>query len=945
MKSSLIRWCAVALPLVLAGVLVAQDPPGSPPARKPVPKEDDDTGKPKKPIPKEDDDTGKSKKPIPKEDDDTGKKKPVPKEDDDSTTKPKKPVPKEDDDTGKKKPVPKEDDDSGKPKKPVPREDASSKRTKAGGPVDLAKEAETALNPEVKKLYRAVSVQADWIQLKSGGDLIRVDPLPVYIGSRANTSDVSYRPLGPTGKPGDASFSVHPGAIVRGVTYEERALDETSSFLIDMEQIAEGNAKYLPKHECLEVADTVLSSALEFLDHGRKAKNGPGWDGLRGRLMTKYLEVLTDELNENINLPATSKGAADRAADVADRMITLFPDNLQAQREFVIWQLSLVDNDLSKLDSEYIKAYAKLRDLEVKYPTADPKVLEKLRDKLRRRAQAHFDEARRLAATEDGKPAAMRQGKMGLDIWPTTPGLNDFQQQLMHEYQLLVVGVRQLPELMSPALAVTDADRWAVDLLFESLVKPVPDGQVGHRYYAGLAKFLPRTILMGREFELPRDAVWVGMDGKTEKVVSFDVRGTLNMLQKNSGLPVSENLDLLSEAVIQDSYRFPLHFERGCLDPLSAMTFKILPARMLESKPEGMLNRDFAISPVGSGPFVYRGRRVEDGREYSIFKANPQYGKRDGRFGLPRIQEIRFVVPPADPVADLREGRIDLMLDVPTAEMVRLRDPNNRLAMATSDFTLNTRRIWMIAVNHRLPNLGKSESAVHLRQALSYGIDRASILNAVFKAGTQNHREMNGPFPPDTWAAAAVTPKTSLFRSLTATAQLAQVADKPDQLTLKYVNDPLSTKACEMIKKQLAAVGINIALAPMSVADFHRDIMLEHNFELAYMPYDYASDLYSLRGLFDNKATGRGERNFMEYHPDPRISQLLSILDQTRDFDKIRDMTQQIAEHFTSETPFIPMWQLDFHMVVSKKLETMPPAAELDPHSIFEAVEEWRLNR
>src|SRR5262249_18238558 len=143
-------------------------------------------------------------------------------------------------------------------------------------------------------------------------------------------------------------------------------------------------------------------------------------------------------------------------------------------------------------------------------------------------------------------------------------------------------------------------------------------GRVGCLYEPGLALRLPKAVSMGREFELPRDAVWVDpKTGEADKLDSSDVRGTLTMLQENKRLPVAANVDLLSEPTIQSAYTFPLRLERGYLDPLEAMTFKILPARRLGTRQNKLLDDDFAHNPVGSGPFVYHGRRSEDGRDYA----------------------------------------------------------------------------------------------------------------------------------------------------------------------------------------------------------------------------------------------------------------------------------------------------------------------------------------
>ncbi len=48
---------------------------------------------------------------------------------------------------------------------------------------------------------------------------------------------------------------------------------------------------------------------------------------------------------------------------------------------------------------------------------------------------------------------------------------------------------------------------------------------------------------------------------------------------------------------------------------------------------------------------------------------------------------------------------------------------------------------------------------------------------------------------------------------------------------------------------------------------------------------------------------------------------------------------------FDDQMPFVPLWHLDFNIVVSQKLQTVPVARDLDPLTIFDMVEEWRLNR
>ncbi|MCX7701514.1 MAG: ABC transporter substrate-binding protein [Gemmataceae bacterium] len=816
-----------------------------------------------------------------------------------------------------------------------------SSPTAGEGEIDFAAEAAKATHPDVKKLYQTAALRADRVLLRRTNETILVDLIADYVGNRQNQRPVPYRPLTPQGKPGVAEYTAAIGEILSAVSYEEQVLAAVNAFLVDMTRLPAGNPRYLPPVDVLTAAETVLTATMAFHEWLRRSerRRGDGWDAIRGHLRARLLEVQADLLRA---LTVSSDSAMnERAAELARKMADLYPDSPLAHREVLLWKLAQVGSDLSVWDQPFIDAAGELRQLQTKFNSADPKIFEPLRDALRRRAAAHVDEAKRLAVTDDGKVAAQRQVEMAIKIWPDLPGLREYQIALAREFRVLVVAVRHLPELISPALAETDVDRWACELVFESLVRAVPDPEMGYRYRPGLALRMPRLISMGREFELPRDAMWIDRSGRTERLDASDVRGTLAMLQDRqfSKLPVATFTDLLTEPSIQDAFRFPLRLDRGTVDPLRPMTFKVLPARLLASRPDRLIDREFALNPVGSGPFMYLGRKTEDGREYAIFRANPAFSQRTGRFGRPRIQEIRFTVRPEDPAKDLREGKIDLLLDVPTAEMLRLREPSLELSTVVTDRTLWSRRIWMLAVNHRRPHLGIEGRP--LRRAIAFAINREEILRTLFKAGTLHHRPLNGPFPPDTWA----VPETSRRLYDTERANFEAKNVKSSRFTLVFADDPLSLQACTRIKEQVQLVGITLELKPLPPREFHRTVMLEHDYDLAYMPYDYPTEWYPLHYLFDLDAMDRGERNFLGYQPDAKIGQLLTRINSTRDFGKIREAMHLLYQTFDDQMPFIPLWHLDFHLILSQRLETVPTSSVLDPLTIFEAAEEWRVNR
>jgi ABC-type transport system substrate-binding protein len=156
----------------------------------------------------------------------------------------------------------------------------------------------------------------------------------------------------------------------------------------------------------------------------------------------------------------------------------------------------------------------------------------------------------------------------------------------------------------------------------------------------------------------------------------------------------------------------------------------------------------------------------------------------------------------------------------------------------------------------------------------------------------------------------------------------------------------LSKLACEAIQKQIAQTGLDLAieLEPRTALEMNKEVMSEHNFDLAYLPLDY-NEVYSLTGLFDVNATGRDERNFMSYSPDYNMAQWLSAIRGTRNFNEIKKISHNIHGSFNEAMPFIPLWQLDFHMIISQKLEIHPSAKYVDPLTVFDEVESWRVNR
>jgi ABC-type oligopeptide transport system substrate-binding subunit len=140
---------------------------------------------------------------------------------------------------------------------------------------------------------------------------------------------------------------------------------------------------------------------------------------------------------------------------------------------------------------------------------------------------------------------------------------------------------------------------------------------------------------------------------------------------------------------------------------------------------------------------------------------------------------------------------------------------------------------------------------------------------------------------------------------------------------------------------------IAIRLVPRSPADLRKQVAVDTDFQLAFWQHDFADDWFDLGGLLDPQRIGppgkANGRNFMSYSPSPDFTALLARTQSHRDFGELRIAMRQLHVEFRKEMPFIPLWQLDTHVLASSRLRTEPAIALLDPLAPFLFVDQWTL--
>jgi peptide/nickel transport system substrate-binding protein len=240
-------------------------------------------------------------------------------------------------------------------------------------------------------------------------------------------------------------------------------------------------------------------------------------------------------------------------------------------------------------------------------------------------------------------------------------------------------------------------------------------------------------------------------------------------------------------------------------------------------------NADANLKPVGTGPYklaeYVKGDHVKLVRNDSYFKP-----------GLPYLDEVDFrIIPQASTaVAALEAGEVDYVQGVPGPDLVRVKaNPAIKLgqtgAGSGGSFCADT----MFFNLSRTP-LDKPE----VRQAFAYGMDRDQILHEVY---FDQGRVAKSAISAD--IAWATNPNVQQYAHDAGKAnQLLDQAGLPRgadgmRFTSTFVHATSYAKYGELMKQQLAEVGININLMPLEVNAANEQNYIKKDFDLGFASY------------------------------------------------------------------------------------------------------------
>lgn len=534
----------------------------------------------------------------------------------------------------------------------------------------------------------------------------------------------------------------------------------------------------------------------------------------------------------------------------------------------------------------------------------------------------------------------------------------------------LVVGVLLLgeqPQTVSPLAATPAPVKGGVytEALVGSLLRLNPllnfsnptDREISRLIFSGLVRFesngAPQPDLaenMGFSQDgtlynvtLRKDARW--HDG--QPLTADDVIFTVELIRKGSDIVPVDLQDFwkdveavkLSDTVIQ--FRLPEPFA-----PFpDFLGFGILPKHLLDGKTiDQMIDLNFNIQPVGSGPYRFDRLLVENGAiqgvVLTVFK--DYYGQK------PYIDEMVFRYYSDAPAAlqAYRDGQVQGIANV-TAEIL----PEVLAEPKLGIYTARRPELTMV-----LFNLKSQEAAffqdVKIRKALLVGMNRQAIVDRLLQGQAA---VADGPILPDTWAyydglkrveydpdAARALLKEAGYSLAAEGDVVRKKGDAALRFELAYPDDEHHQAIADAIRANWTALGAEVTLSPVPYKSLLKDRLEMRDFQAVLVDLNLSRTPDPDPYPFWDQGQATGGQNYTQW--ENRLAS--EYLEQARVVVNMQERTKYYRNFqilFNQEIPALPLYYPMYTYAVDRDIRGVRVGPMFDTADRFTNVMEWFL--
>ncbi len=423
-------------------------------------------------------------------------------------------------------------------------------------------------------------------------------------------------------------------------------------------------------------------------------------------------------------------------------------------------------------------------------------------------------------------------------------------------------------------------------------------------------------------FRLRDNLMW--HDGK--QVTAADALFTYQLLvDEETPFVLNEGFKKIKKAEVVDTLTFRVIYNEPYAAALNDWTIPILPSQLPR---DSFFTGKFGESPIGEGPYIFESMKED---EEIVLHSNPRYYK-----GAPRIEKLILKIRPDatfnyESVAVKKEADL---AEIGFSKMQSLLKEGVEVSQKLNLFQYRRPDFSFLAFNLKDELLAD----VRVRQAISYAIDKASLVKYVL----EGYGEIcHSPYLWERWRNPEILKyeqEPSKSEELLAEAGWSRGADgylerNGQRLSLTLTTNTGSTvrlQSSQIIQEQLKKVGIEMKINLLEPTTFN-DYLVNKRFQLALLgficginPDDQYFYWHSGEGL-----------NIFSFQ-NGEVDRLMEASSRTLNQEKRRGYHFRIQRLLSEELPMLPLFVRYRIIGVSKRIKGIEESLQVIPGEGFD---------
>lgn len=304
------------------------------------------------------------------------------------------------------------------------------------------------------------------------------------------------------------------------------------------------------------------------------------------------------------------------------------------------------------------------------------------------------------------------------------------------------------------------------------------------------------------------------------------------------------------------------------------------------------------LQPVGSGPFKFES--YSPGDSVTLVR-NENYFKP----GLPYLERLVFrIIPDSNTqLLALEQGEVDYVSGVPGVEVDRLRGLGQFRLVGSATGPGGGNCIMTVVFNLERELF----QDVRVRQAFAHAVNRAQMVEQVlFGQGRVAGAPISGGIP---WAHAAGALAGYDYNPDRAAALLDEAGYPPDaagnRLSFDIVHFPAFNKYGEVMKQNLAEIGVNLNIRPLDREATVDTVYNQRNFDTSLISYCNGLDPdIGVRRMYVSDNIGNIPFSNGAAYRNERVDELFAAAGATADTATRAGMYREIQQIVAEELPY-----------------------------------------